>query len=190
MANGDAFDDAVRLRVRTPKLDIGCHLVLVQGRSFSAESYCQKGLPAVLGHSHRARLDPYPEFRAQVEKIRSAGIRPTHLDTHKHTHLCLIVFRAVVRLAHEFGIPYVRLPLDETVPFSAWAMRTRQEILSCFGTRVRRANDGPLPRVPADWIVNRREFCRALKSLPDGTTEFMCHPGFLGPEIASGGHAI
>jgi predicted glycoside hydrolase/deacetylase ChbG (UPF0249 family) len=33
MANGDAFDDAVRLARETPTLDIGCHLVLIGGRS-------------------------------------------------------------------------------------------------------------------------------------------------------------
>ena len=33
MANGDAFDDAVRLARETPSLDVGCHLVLIGGRS-------------------------------------------------------------------------------------------------------------------------------------------------------------
>ena len=33
MANGEAFDDAVRLARETPTLDIGCHLVLIGGRS-------------------------------------------------------------------------------------------------------------------------------------------------------------
>src|ERR1700693_2292290 len=31
MANGAAFDDAVRLSRETPTLDIGCHLVLIGG---------------------------------------------------------------------------------------------------------------------------------------------------------------
>ena len=33
MANGEAFDEAVRLARATPTLDIGCHLVLIGGRS-------------------------------------------------------------------------------------------------------------------------------------------------------------
>ena len=33
MANGAAFDDAVRLASQNPTLDIGCHLVLIGGRS-------------------------------------------------------------------------------------------------------------------------------------------------------------
>jgi len=35
MANGAAFDDAVRLARETPALDIGCHLVLVGGASLA-----------------------------------------------------------------------------------------------------------------------------------------------------------
>ena len=33
MANGDAFEHAVRLAHENPTLDTGCHLVLVQGNS-------------------------------------------------------------------------------------------------------------------------------------------------------------
>ena len=33
MANGDAFDDAVKLARAVPSLDVGCHLVLVGGRA-------------------------------------------------------------------------------------------------------------------------------------------------------------
>ena len=33
MANGDAFDHAVALARENPSLDVGCHLVLVQGKS-------------------------------------------------------------------------------------------------------------------------------------------------------------
>ena len=35
MANGAAFDDAVRLARATPALDVGCHLVLVGGPSLA-----------------------------------------------------------------------------------------------------------------------------------------------------------
>src|SRR5207248_9409488 len=33
MANGDAFDDAARRAAAVPALDVGCHFVLVGGRS-------------------------------------------------------------------------------------------------------------------------------------------------------------
>ena len=60
----------------------------------------------------RGEFPVYRELAAQVRKIVSAGIRPSHLDTHKHTHLLPPVLDAVARLAHEFGIPWVRRPFD------------------------------------------------------------------------------
>ena len=113
MANGDAFDDAVMLAHRTPSLDVGCHLVLVQGRSILDPS---RNLPATLAELIRAllqrKLAVYEELRAQVRKIAQAGIRPSHIDTHKHTHLLPPVLDAVARVAHEFRIPWVRRPFD------------------------------------------------------------------------------
>ena len=76
MANGPAFDHAVRLAREHPSLDIGCHLVLVQG----------PGLPRTVGELLVAlalrRIDPRAVLRRQVDRIIASGIRPLHLDTH------------------------------------------------------------------------------------------------------------
>jgi predicted glycoside hydrolase/deacetylase ChbG (UPF0249 family) len=88
MANGEAFADAVALARANPALDIGCHLVLVQGRSVANPGTT---LPDTVTDLLRAlalrRIDPYRELRAQVVHILEAGMEPSHLDTHKHTHL-------------------------------------------------------------------------------------------------------
>src|SRR5947208_1148267 len=102
MATGPAFDDAVRLAIENPTLDIGCHLVLVGEPPFP--STVAKLVQAIaLG-----RIKIYEELLAQIERILAAGIEPTHLDTHKHTHLLPPVLNAVARLSEEFKIPWVR----------------------------------------------------------------------------------
>src|SRR5947209_3457679 len=53
MANGDAFADAVTLATENPTLDIGCHLVLVQGRSVHDPS---RQLPRTIQELLRALL--------------------------------------------------------------------------------------------------------------------------------------
>src|ERR1700691_5844034 len=53
MANGAAFDHAVALARENPSLDVGCHLVLVQGRSVADPS---RELPATLTELARALL--------------------------------------------------------------------------------------------------------------------------------------
>jgi predicted glycoside hydrolase/deacetylase ChbG (UPF0249 family) len=183
MANGEAFDDAVRLAKETPSLDIGCHLVLVQGRSLVTGQEFPQKLSQIYLSLAKGQVHVYDELRAQIEKILAAGIQPTHLDSHKHTHIVPSVFRTVIRLAEEFGIPFVRLPLDETVPFSyvPCAILSRY-----YRGLARKAN----VRLTDHFVgfrltgkLTEETFAAALSRLAEGTTEFMCHPGQLGPEL-------
>jgi len=118
MANGTAFDDAVRIALENPTLDVGCHLVLIGGRSLVAPG---DPLPAtvteLLGAIVSRRLPIYDELTAQVRRIVDAGITPTHIDTHKHTHLAPPVLDAVARIAQTFGIAWVGRPFD--IPMTA-----------------------------------------------------------------------
>jgi chitin disaccharide deacetylase len=183
MANGDAFDDAVRLASETPGLDIGCHLVLVQGRSLlTGRSYPDK-LPDVYSALFRGQLDPYAEFRPQIEKIIAAGIRPSHLDTHKHTHIVPVAFRAVARLAHEFGIPYMRLPMDATAPLSAWPCALGKRAYRAMARKYNVRMTDHFLGFRLTGSLTEDNFAKAIENLPEGSTEFMCHPGFLGPEL-------
>jgi chitin disaccharide deacetylase len=177
MATGDAFDDAVELARETPTLDIGCHLVLVQGNSLLTGRRFPEGPRALLPALARNQLDVYAELRVQVEKIVAAGIRPTHLDSHKHTHIVPKIFRAVVRLAHEFHIPYVRLPVPNLVRSFYLRMAQQHDVKMTdhfLGFRL-------------TGRLNEQSFALALRGLREGTTEFMCHPGLLGPELAAAG---
>lgn len=183
MANGDAFEDAVRLARETPTLDIGGHMVLIQGRSLvTGKPFPEKLRDTVLAIT-TGDLDPYRELRAQIEKIRSTGIELTHLDSHKHTHIAPKVFRAVVRLAHEFRIPYVRLPLDTTMPLPARGLkllrRYYMQLASDYEVRMTDHFIG----FRLTGCLNENRFAAALDVVGEGTTEFMCHPGFLGPEL-------
>ena len=183
MANGEAFDDAVRLARETPSLDLGCHLVLVEGVSIlTSRPFPERPNDLLIGLAKK-QLDLYAELRAQVEKILAAGLKPTHLDSHKHTHIIPAVFRQTVRLAQEFGIPYVRLPLDETVPLArlpcALASRYYRALARNYAVNM---TDHFLGfRLTGSF--NEESFAALLSRLPQGTTEFMCHPGFVGPEL-------
>jgi chitin disaccharide deacetylase len=167
MANGDAFDDAVRLAQETPTLDVGCHLVLVQGRSVLDGS----ALPETPLRLLFQKIDAYSELRAQIQKILAAGIRPSHLDSHKHTHLLPGVFRAVVRLAKEFSISYIRRPLP--------AIDLYRRVALASGVRM----TDHLRGFRLTGTLTEDTFAAAIERLPEGETEFLCHPGLLGPEL-------
>lgn len=179
MANGAAFDDAVKLAADTPSLDVGCHLVLVQGRSTLTGWQMPETLSQLVPMVVMGKLDAYAEFAAQIEKILNAGIKPSHLDTHKHTHLLPKVFRAVVRLAREYSIPYIRLPVDTTLPMAKAIRRYYDRMRS---PEVMTTDHFIGFRLTGSLTVDT--FANALMRLPEGRTEFMCHPGRLGDELA------
>lgn len=192
MANGSAFDHAVALSRQNPSLDIGCHFVLVQGPSILDPS---RMLPATLADFGRAllrrELDIYGELSAQVRKIARAGIRPTHIDTHKHTHLWPPVLNAVVRIAHEFRIPWVRRPFDFGIDMRARMIKSAVAIgMRATGFSFARMM-GTLKTTDhfagfqMTGSLNAASLLDILERLPEGLTEFMCHPGKLGAELES-----
>jgi predicted glycoside hydrolase/deacetylase ChbG (UPF0249 family) len=179
MANGGAFDDAIRLARETPSLDIGCHFVLVQGCSLASGDPLPEKFTELMQALITRRINPYFELRRQVEKLLASGIHPTHFDTHKHTHVLPPVFSAVVRLAREFEVPFIRLPFDAGwLPVRGMDRWYRGRLRR---TRIRATDHFEGFRLTDSF--SEETFTKALKSLRPGLTEFMCHPGYLGPEL-------
>jgi hopanoid biosynthesis associated protein HpnK len=194
MANGEAFGDAAELARAHPSLDVGAHLVLVQGRSVLTGEPLPHSVPALVRALALRRLRPYEELRAQLEKIAAAGVRVTHLDTHKHTHLLPPVLDAVVRLAGEFGVRWVRRPFDLPMPASRnavpagvrmarramAALERRFEARFCSGgvrTTDHFAGFQWTGRFTAEDLIS------LFRRLPEGVTEFMTHPGWCDDEL-------
>ena len=194
MANGEAFDDAVRLTRETPSLDVGCHLVLVGERSLLSGTPLPLTVGQLLSALVRREIRPYEELAAQVRRILEAGIHPTHLDTHKHTHLAPPVLDAVARLSEEFGIRWVRRPFDfplntlrGTVP---WLKRMTSSAMGLLRRRFHRVLDRHGCRTTdhfAGFQITGRfrtaELVQLLGCLPEGSTELMCHPGYCGETL-------
>jgi chitin disaccharide deacetylase len=116
------------------------------------------------------------ELRAQVEKARAMGLRPTHLDSHQ--------FRLQLT-AGSLSQSYLRVARSYRLPVlltRGWLIRYPH--LQSLVT----AQDVVLDRIAAaDATVNPEEwpefYRRALKSLPAGVSEVTIHPGFDGPEL-------
>jgi predicted glycoside hydrolase/deacetylase ChbG (UPF0249 family) len=194
MANGAAFDDAVRLARETPALDIGCHLVLVGGHSLVSGKAFPPTVGRLVAALARRQIRIYDELAAQVRRIAAAGIRPTHLDTHKHTHLAPPVLDAVARLSEEFGIRWVRRPFDfplraagGTAPLATrlasgamGLLRGRfQRVLTRHGCRTTDHFAG----FQITGRLRTAELVQLLELVPEGTTELMCHPGRCGAAL-------
>ena len=194
MANGDAFADAVRLAHETPTLEIGCHLVLIGGQSLVTKKAFPGTAPQLVAALVAGQIRIYDELAAQIRRIVDAGLRPTHLDTHKHTHLAPPVLDAVARLAEDFDIRWVRRPFD----FPLQALRGGVP-------RVKRLTSGALGMMRRRFHrVLERHGCRTtdhfagfqitgrfrtaelvelMAEIPEGSTELMVHPGHCGPAL-------
>ena len=116
MANGACFEQAVELvHARGLTGLIGVHVVFDEGPPLSEamRPFCDAA-----GHlAVKRSLRPPPmalkraleiEVVAQVERVIKAGIRPTHLDSHRHVHTVFGLGRIVVDVARRFGVRYVR----------------------------------------------------------------------------------
>ncbi len=184
MATGDAFEDAVRLAREAPSLDIGCHLVLVRAPGFPA-TIAQFVHAVALG-----RIRIYDELVKQVRRIVDAGISPTHLDTHKHTHLLPPVLEAVARISEEFRIPWVRRPFD--FPLQPGGAGWKNKLMRLMNGRFQHTLTRHHCR-STDWFAGFRltgryrsgDLVELIRALPEGATEFMCHPGRCGDELRS-----
>jgi predicted glycoside hydrolase/deacetylase ChbG (UPF0249 family) len=170
MATGAAFEHAVELARQNPSLDVGAHLVLVGS----------PGFPPTVGRLMAAialgQIKIYDQLARQMDRILKAGLRPTHLDTHKHTHLLPPVLDAVGRLSAELGIPWVRKPLRVPLPFlNRWLRHT-------LAKRRCRTTDY-FAGFEMTGRYGASELATLIRGLPHGITEFMCHPGFCTPEL-------
>lgn len=188
MANGAAFEHAVELARSTPTLDVGVHFVLVGG---PGQPQTVSGL---LLEMAVGGVDVYGTLRRQIEKVLSAGIVPTHLDTHKHTHLLPPVLDAVARLGEEFNVRWIRRPFDLPLTGAPSEVPLAKRAISAAFQTVRRRFHTKLARHgcrATDWFAGFQitgrfsvaDVVHLLRHLPAGSTEFMVHPGYCTDEL-------
>lgn len=180
MANGAAFEDAVNLARRTPSLDVGAHLTLVGGPGQP------RTVTALLAAMARGRVRAYDEFAAQISRIVDAGIAPTHLDTHKHTHLLPNVLDGVLRVANEFRVRWVRAPFDHPVAGGSWKARSIALLAPRFRRKLAASGCRATDQFAGFDMTGRfgaADLAALIERLPGGVTEFMCHPGYCTDEL-------
>ena len=203
MASGAAFKDAVEIARRNPALGVGCHIVLTDGTPVSPPT----SIPSLLGpdgRSFRPSLlsfvtavlqgqlrpaDILTEALAQIRKLQAEGIRVTHLDTHKHSHLFPAVNRSLLEAAHQTAVNAIRNPFEQ--PWSLalghgsslrrLEIRLLRKLEGSFHSNLRehpvQTTDGTLG-ISATGHLNALTLSQLLTALPPaGTWELVCHPG-------------
>jgi predicted glycoside hydrolase/deacetylase ChbG (UPF0249 family) len=127
------------------------------------------------------------EVTAQIKKLQASGIDVSHLDSHKHTHMFPVALKAILRAARKCGIRAIRNPFEPMVFASsgAWKRRFQLGILKRYQTTFRNelAAAGMVTAKGCIGIVatgglDLATFQDLIRSLPEGTWEFVSHPGY------------
>ena len=124
MANGEFFDHALtNIKEKVPDNWFGLHLNLTEGSALNSDSikiltdkdlkFNKEPSAFFLMNLNREKeiIDNliYLEFKAQILKVKKAGIKISHFDSHEHIHHSLFIYRIVKKLGKEFGINKIRL---------------------------------------------------------------------------------
>ena len=203
MASGAAFSEAVQ--IAPANLSIGCHVLLVDGRSIlnpgkiptlaSAvggefeQNIGGFAVRALCGRIRREEIEA--EATAQIRKLQTAGISVSHIDTHKHTHIFSQVLGPLLAAAKACGVRAIRNPYGKigwgmiAGHPKLWKRYWQTRVLSVFAEKFRRAvrdagmvtPDGSLG-VVLTGALDERTFHAVLESIPEGTWELVCHPGY------------
>ena len=133
----------------------------------------------------------YTELKSQLDILKKTNIPVTNLSSHEHIHMLPPILDIFIRLAKEYGIKAIRClhTSGEAIRMNPGRLY-RTAILAYFGKRMKAALDGA-SIVYADHFkgfldsgkLDEGLLLDMLKSLEEGTTELICHPGFIGPAI-------
>jgi hopanoid biosynthesis associated protein HpnK len=213
MAGGAAFADAAQRAAQLPRLSVGCHVVLLDGAPVLPasdlptlapggarlrNSLADFWLAALRGRVDAAEVER--ETTAQIRKLQAAGIQVTHVDAHKHAHLLPQVLAPVLRAALACGVAAVRNPFGPLRALALahlvrrprlWRRTTEFGVLRAFAERFRRevaaagmtTTDGSFG-VIGTGALDAALFESIIGCIPEGTWEFVCHPGYNDSELA------
>ncbi len=213
MANVPHTGEAAALARAVPQLSVGCHVVLIDGSPMlpgrnipslvhSGDGHLRNTWTGFAAAVLLGRVQPHEiatEVHAQIRRLRDLGIEPSHLDSHKHVHLLPAVLQPMLEAARDCGIRAIRNPFAPLRPLAfslvlerphVWKRYTQVQLLRGLIRGFRRAvkshglltTDGTFGIV-VTGTLDERLFAAIAGSIPEGTWELACHPGYVDDEL-------
>jgi chitin disaccharide deacetylase len=156
---------------------------------------------AMLGGFDRDQL--VAEITAQIRKIQATGIPVTHLDTHKHAHIFPEILAALLRAAKICGVRAIRNPIVPINAMPTKQFKKKRDLWKRYGQiRVLHTFSGQFQKqtrrsglLTPDGVIGVVEtgslessgysslLRETLSNLPEGTWEFVCHPGYSDADL-------
>ncbi|CAH1211494.1 ChbG/HpnK family deacetylase [Paenibacillus sp. JJ-223] len=168
MVNMPGFPDAVNRANTLPELGVGLHFNLTYGKPISDPQHVPSLVKpdgtfnGIHTMSSWNECEIELELAAQWERFVTAGLKPTHLDSHHHLHLHdHAVHRAMSTFALRHQVPMRKSRLS-AVSATPVPLTTDYILLDTY-----------------DKQDSLKRLIRAIAHLPKGSTEIMCHPGYV-----------
>lgn len=212
MVNQSATDYAVSKLKTAPNLGCGIHLNLCQGRPVLSPKF----VPSLVTSEGfflpppemSKRLSTWQvssdevegEFRAQIQRMKSYGLTPTHADSHHRMHTYPAAVGAFHKAIREEEIVRARSPRKRYWPKTAglgrpyagplyrrMAVKAYLEYLHLFTFRDIALPDAGVSLHPSyDRNLDSLELAwqTSFEYMPSGTYEMWCHPGFYDSDFS------
>ena len=213
--NFEASKEAVELNQKHPKVSIGIHYNLAVGKPILEPRRvpslvnekgefldCQFARAAVMGKLklHEMRL----ELEAQTESLQSGGVRLTHFDGHRNQHLFPGYFDVALNTAKRFGIERMRTNrhylfstrrgnVGKAIYYAQHPTRAMRHVGTSMqmyrarhaGFRMADRMISPIREGDGTWKTDREMWIALFETLPRGTSEIYCHPGYVDNTLTS-----
>lgn len=183
MGNMPDLGAHLELLQSVPQASLGIHLTLSAGKPLLAS----KDVPSLVDKTGAFRRDSRlavnraetlhveREWRAQIERVLSLGILPTHLDSHHHVHLAPRLMHLATKLAKEYAIPCIRRLTVRDVWRESHPWR-HALVLPHIAISQHLALGSGLC-FPDGVLALSDQLLGTLARLPSGVYEVFCHPG-------------
>ena len=178
-----------------PNVDVGLHLTLTsEWKTYrwgpvsdikevpglvDADKKFWHDVPQVVQHASAEEVEK--EIRAQIEKAKSVGMNPSHIDTHMGTLYGSPEYvKVFLKVAEEYGIPANAIDLSNpkvAEHFKNAGYPITDEVIATMANYSLPKLDffSSVPKGDT-YEEKRNKFFELVKSLPNGLTEIIFHP--------------
>lgn len=181
---GDPYAEALQKIKEHPGIDVGCHLTLHSTDGFRIRPVlppdqiptlvdadgCFKQSP--VAHVFASREEILAECRAQIDKALANGVPLTHLDSHSAwAHILPQFLDLYAELADEYRLPlrWVNVLTDNQRLIDHKILVPNKFVM---------ISDTAIKTVTPEAFEKRKQaMLKTLRTLPDGITEILLHPG-------------
>jgi len=197
MVGAPACADAVRRAIAMPRLRVGLHLVLVEGRPtlpaseipalVDADGFFRTNMVragAAMFFLPHVRRQLAAEIEAQFKAFTATGLALDHVNAHKHFHLHPTIADLILRIGSRFGLKAMRVPYEPVETLRQVERGVRgNTVVELWARRLQRrlAAAGifsPDRVFGLAWsgAMTTARLAGLIAHLPDGVSEIYMHP--------------